>query len=298
MSYNEAHFDTALNAHLRKKLETLLLWQSHVLEFMRDYLVASNDQQQIKHCAAFLQLLVKMRFNVESTNLLIPTLYRDYRFKTSINVIYRTIVDDIINSYYLFGMVALADPDQEALGNELNILHKEYILGTTEGATADKKFQNYVDALKQQSPTPDEDVDALFKNANPELVDPDGHWKKNKDIRATTHQFFIDNLNQGNSNGFVSEKKKLEFIEARGVVTHDNIKALFKYFSQYQHFSPKAHDLLLHHIEADIIFYQRTLGELVMLLDQLTVFLELKGKAEIKKNWDALAKNVFDSYSE
>jgi hypothetical protein len=75
----------------------------------------------------------------------------------------------------------------------------------------------------------------------------------------------------------------LEFIESRGVVTHDNIKALFKYFSKYQHFSSKAHDFLLHHIEVDIIFYQCTLGELVMLLDQLMVFLELSNKTELKK---------------
>lgn len=296
-SYNDVHFDEALNERLNEKVKTLLLWQGHVLEFMREYLVASNDQIQPKHCGAFLQLLAKIRFNLESANLLIPQLLRDYRFKTSINILYRTIIDDIINSYYLYGMVAMADPEQEALGNELNILHKEYILGTTEGANADKKFQNFVDELRQEIPSPDEDVDALYKNANPELLDADGNWKKNKEIRATTHEFFIEKLNQ-QGNGFIPEKKKLEFIEARGIVTHDNIRALFKYFSQYQHFSPKAHDLLLHHIEGDVIFYQRTLGELVMLLDQLLVFLELHNKTALKKHWDALAPNVFDSFAE
>jgi hypothetical protein len=105
-------------------------------------------------------------------------------------------------------------------------------------------------------------------------------------------------FNQGNSNSFISETKKLEFIAVRGVATHRNIEAIFKYLSQYQHFSPKAHDLLNSHIEVDILYYQRTLGELVMLLDQLLVFLVLKDQVEIKSYWDALAPMVFDSFAE
>ncbi|RYE37022.1 MAG: hypothetical protein EOP42_01170 [Sphingobacteriaceae bacterium] len=128
MSYNKTFFEPQLNERLHKKLDSLLLWQNHSLDFLIDYLVASNGQQQLKHCECFLQLLAKIRFNLEGVNKVLPLLYDDYRFKTSVNVIYRTIIDDIINSYYLFGTVNLADNEQLALTNELNILHKEFLI--------------------------------------------------------------------------------------------------------------------------------------------------------------------------
>ena len=58
------------------------------------------------------------------------------------------------------------------------------------------------------------------------------------------------------------------------------------------------HDLLNTHIKFDIEIYQRSLGELVMLLNQLLAFLELKNKEEIEKHWDTLAPLVFNSFSE
>lgn len=298
MTYNEKHFEPELNTKLIKKLKSLQQWQNQVLEYLIEYLVASNDQQQLKHCEAFLHLLAKIRFNLESANLLLPTMYDDYRFKTSINLIYRAIIDDIINSYYLFCTVALADPEQKALYNELNILHKEFIKSMIIGVNADREFEKFIDTIKEKISTPDIDVEAEFKMANPELVEEEGNWKKNRDIRLTTHPDFLPLFNQGNSNSIISETKKLEFIKNRGVKTHHNIEALFKYLSQYQHFSPKAHDLLNTHIEFDIEIYQRSLGELVMLLNQLLAFLELKNKDEIQKTWDTLAPLVFNSFAE
>lgn len=300
MTYNERHFSAELNQDLNGKLDGLLLWQNHVLEFVKKYLVASNEQVQLTNCNSFLQLLAKIRFNLEAVNELLPFLYRDYRFKTSINVLYRAIIDDVINSYYLFCTVALADPDQHALTNELTIFHKEFVLSSIKGINSEREFEKFVDDLKEIEPTPDIDVENEFKNANPDLFTSKGTWKKNNEIRSTTSPYFTNLYNQGggNTNGFISEAKKIEFIKARGVVTHDNLTALFKYLSQYQHFSPKAHQLLNSHIEYDIAMYQRCLGEVVMLLDQLLQVVELNDKSGIKAEWDALAPLVFNSFSE
>ncbi len=298
MNFNEKHFKSELNEQLDKKLKALHLWQQHTLEFLIQYLLASNKQQQLAHCDAFLHLLAKIRFNLESAVALLPSMSGDYRFKTSVNVLYRAIIDDIINAYYLFGVVNLADPQQIALANELNILHKEYIQSMIKGVNADFAFEEFVDGLKQAPPSVKPDVEQDFKDANPELVDTNGGWKKNWEIRATSNQFFIDMLNQGKSNSFISETKKLEFIKARGITTHHNIEACFKYLSQYQHYSPKMHDFLNTHIEFDIVIYQRCLGELLMLLDQLLQFIVLKDNAAIKSYWDQLAPNVFNSFSD
>jgi hypothetical protein len=298
MTYNEKHFSTELNQRLNKKLQDLQLWQNHTLEFLIEFLMASNDQSQLTHCEAFLHLLAKIRFNLESAGTLLPMMSGDYRFKTSVNLLYRSIIDDIINGYYLFGVVNTADAQQIALANELNILHKEYIQSMIKGVKADFEFEKFVDELNEKKVAIPPDVEKDFKDANPELVDNTGAWKKNADIRTTSNIFFINMLNQGKNNSFISETKKLEFIKARGVPTYHNIEALFKYLSQYQHYSPKMHDFLNSHIEFDLAIYQRCLGELLMYLDQLLMFVELKNKPNIKNYWDQLAPNVFNSFSD
>jgi hypothetical protein len=298
MNFNQTRFKPELNNRLERKLKTLHHWQQHTLEFLIEYLLASNEQQQLAHCESFLHLLAKIRFNLESAVVLLPLMSGDYRFKTSVNVLYRSVIDDIINAYYLFGVVNLADRQQVALANELNILHKEYIQSMIKGVNADFAFERFVDELKEQAASTLPDVEKDFKDANPELVDMNGAWKKNAEIRASSNQFFIDKLNQGKNNSFISESKKLEFLKARGITTYHNIEAIFKYLSQYQHYSPKMHDFLNTHIEFDLAIYQRCLGELLMLLDQLLQFIELKDKAAIKSYWDQLAPNVFNSFSD
>lgn len=298
MTYNEKHFNEKLNRHLNSRLQSLKVWQNHTLDFLIKYLLASNNKEQLLHCQAFLHILTKMRFNLESAGLLLPLMFDDYRYKTSVNLIYRSLVDDIINSYYLFCTIVLDDPNQYALDNELRILHKEYVLSVIKGIKADFEFEKFVNELKNAPHGPEIDVEGEFKQANPDLVGIDGNWMKNQDIRATSHPILSKELNHGSATSFISESKKLEFIRKRGVHTHHNIEALFKYLSQYQHFSPKAHDLLNSHIEFDINVYQRCLGELLMLLDQLMQFLELHQKTELKREWDALAPMVFDSFSD
>lgn len=296
MTYNEKTFLPALNQQLAVKLDALITWQGHVLEYIIDYLVSASETPQLSNCESFLQLIAKIRFNLESVNFLLPQMYEDYRFKTSINVLYRTIVDDMINCYYLFGTVNLADPEQNSLGNELLILHKEFIQGSIKGIAADLEFSKFVNGLNGINNIKTGDIDADFKKANPELCNAKGDWKKNSEIRTSTHQFFKEKLGQGDT-GFISEASKLKFLSARGVKTHTNMTALFKYFSQYQHFSPKAHDLLNSDIEQDIVFYQRALGELLVLAQQLMQFLEFKDKPKLAAEWEVLAPLVFNSFS-
>jgi len=299
MTYNEAHFSVELNQRLSKKLDVLLTWQQHVVDYMVKYLVSCNGQTQLASCGSFIHLFAKIRFNLDAANQLLPLLYRDARFKTSVNLLYRTIVDDIINAYYLFCTVAMADPDQQALTNELAIFHKEFILSTIVGINADREFEKMIDELKEVESTPDIDVEQAFKTANPELFNQDGTWKKNTEIRATTSPYFINLFNQsnGSAKSFITESKKIEFIKARGITTHNNLEAMFKYLSQFQHYSPKAHDLLNSTIDFDVEIYQRCLGEIVMLLDQLFQVLSLQDKEGLKAEWDVLAPLVFNSFS-
>lgn len=300
MSYNKTFFQADINLKLKSKLDLLLLWQKHVLDFLIKYIIAANGVQQLTNFNCFLQLLAKIRFNLEATNALIPFLYDDYRFKTSINLLYRSIIDDVINAYYLFGTVALGDPDQQALTNELLILHKEFLLSSIKLVNHDREFEKFIDNIKQIASTPDIDVENEVKIENPELFNSKGEWKTNREIRSTTNSYFINLFNQDDRHAkiFITEGKKLEFVKSIGVDTHHNIAAIFKYLSQYQHFSPRSHDLLNSHIEYDIEIYRRCLGEVTMLLNQLFKILELNNKDDLKVHWDALARAVFDSFSD
>jgi len=296
MSYNDVHFDSALNAKLKDRLSNLQQWQDYVIEYLAQYLVASSSQAQTIGCDAFLQLLAKIRFNLDSTNVLLPKMYEDYRYKTSINVLYRAMVDDIINSYYLWGTVVINDINQYALRNELNILHKEFIMSVIEGITSEQQFRTFLDTLNNTTPSPVTNVEEEFKKGNPELIDQKGDWKKNSEIRATTHTNILKLLNQKNNSAFISEKKKLEFLKARGVPWHDELMSLFKYLSQYQHFSPRAHDLLNSHIDQDITIYQHTLGQLLMLLHELFPILKLNNKEELDTHLKLLGEKMINSF--
>jgi hypothetical protein len=293
MTYNESFFDAALNKKLKDKLDKLILWQDQVVKYMMTYLVDTNGQEQLKGCDSFIHIVAKIRFNLEAATSLCNFLYSDYRFKTSVNVLYRTIIDDLINAYYLFCTVALGDPDQNALNNELNILHKEYIVSVLKGLESERKFEKILKTLKNEEIGEDEDYLDQFRKENADLFNNEG-------IRKTTNPFFTNlfNQNDGNAKSFISEAKKLEFIAARNVGTESNIAAMYKYLSQYQHYSPKMRDYIQHHIEYDIGIYQKSLGEVLILLNQLFQFIKFNNKTNLEAEWERLTPLVFNSFAE
>lgn len=297
MSYNDEYFEGNLNTKLKSRLSNLLSWQSSLLDYMAKYLVASNHQQQKPGCDAFLKLLVKIRFNLDSANILLPRMYEDYRYKTSINVIYRTIIDDLINSYYLFCTVLTDEPQHHALINELNILHKEFILGVIDGIKSEQQFWTHLNTPNIKTQEPVSDVEEDFKKGNPDLVDQDGKWKNNSAIRATTHPGLLKLFNQRDNSTFISETKKLEFLKSSGVPWYGQLKSIFKFLSQYQHFSPRAHDLLNSHIEQDIAMYQHSLGQIMTLLGQLFPVLELRNKDELGRHLQSLGDSMIASFN-
>ncbi|TSJ34923.1 hypothetical protein FO440_24100 [Mucilaginibacter corticis] len=297
MVYNDEHFEAELNIKLRKRLSILRFWQDELIRYLCRFLDETKDQRQRTGCEAFLKLLTKIRLNLDAANALMHLMNDDYRYKTSINVLYRTMVDDIINSYYLWGTVVMNDPEQQALRNELKILHKEFTVSVIDGIKAEQQFRAFVSTVKGDTPIAEVDVEAYFKKGNPDLVDRNGKWQTNADLRSTTHPDIKKQLNQHENCGFISEAKKLAFLKARDLPWHDELKSLFKYLSQYQHFSPQAHHLLTLHIDQDITIYQHTLGQLLMLMRQLFGVLEIKNKLVLDQELASIGKAMLDSFN-
>lgn len=290
MNFNQYHFDPKLNEELEVQIENLINAQNVLLEYLIKYVLFTNQQQQIQYCECFIELLIKIRFNIEAALNLIPLLKEDYRFKTSVNVLYRSIIDDIINSNYLIKTVIISDSQQNTLYNELSIFHKEYSISTLNAMRSEISFskrRHFSDIIPEI-----EDVNDQMSKANPEIFNSDGKPKKNSEIRISTDKSFTELIEQKENSfySFISETTKLKFIEVKGCITFDNMNSIFKYFSQYQHFSPKMHEWLLTDVGLDLTFYIRCLEELMLLLKELFTILNFIDKDALIKEWDAVSE--------
>jgi hypothetical protein len=266
MNYNLAHFEKDSTEHFNAEILRLINDQESVLDFLRDYLVATNGLNQRTNAECFIQLAVKIRLNLEAVNVLLPMLLNDYRFKTSVNLLYRSIIDDTLNFFYLATFLLSNDPDQISLGNELSILHKEFILSAIKGIEAQQKHDRFMHEMLQLDPPTEEDFMVDLIAANPEIY-VNGKVKKPAELRATSHVDFQKSLKDAEK-PFMSEARKIKHLEHMG---HGKVgvalEELFKYFSQYQHFSPKTHDFILSDIALDIAMYRKSFFQVLHLID-------------------------------
>jgi hypothetical protein len=197
----------------------------------------------------------------------------------------------------LLCFVNFDDVKQDSLNNELSILHKEYLVSSIDGITSQYEFQDVINKANNEPNEIRPDYINEIKDANPELIDENREWKKNKDIRHNTHSHFTGLMNQtdNRTKSFITEAKKLEFIKKRGFRQYSQLNGLFKYFSQYQHFSPNTIDLVNSNIDDDLVFYQHVIGELSLTFDRLFDVLVLNNKESLKGNLKNLLEKVFNT---
>ena len=266
MNYNLEHFEKDLVENFNVEILNLIKDQDAVLEFLRDFLVATNDNKQRTNADCFVQLLIKIRLNLESINALLPKLLEDYRFKTGINLLYRCVVDDIINFFYLATFLLKNDPDQVSLGNELTILHGEFLSSAIKGIEAQQKHDRYMHEMLQMEPPVKEDFMAELMSANPEIYE-NGKAKTRLQLRATSQANFQRAL-KDDKGAFMTEAKKIKHLQQMDhAPVSFALEELFKYFSQYQHFSPKTHEFILSSIDLDIAMYRKSIFQVLHLID-------------------------------
>lgn len=293
MGYNSFHFDQKLNALVSDNTNMVSKSESIVLECLKSFLLSCNGHQQTQNFDVFIQLIIKIRFNVESAGFLLPQLADDYRFKTSVNLLYRASLDDIINIYYLLGYVVVNNDSQVSLGNELDIMHRDFLKSAIKIIEGEIECEKYHCELQNIEYIPDSRQDGWKKKlieANIHLYDQDKeNWKGNKDIRSSSLSIFKDLFPTGNS--FISESAKIEFIERKKFRRHFMLTLLFKYFSQYQHFSPKMHQFLLTSAEKDLDFYHKMLLEILCVVSECNEILNTNDR---KKNKMMISKSIED----
>jgi|GEM_PF-1451744 len=290
MNYNMHHFLPERREALEKEIDLTIVLQQKTVKVLIDILLACNGNLQSKHHDVFINMLAKIRLNLGSCIQIMPTLRDDYRFKVSTNLLYRAIIDDLINLYYLHGFILTNDKEQDSLNNELSMLHKEFLRSSEEIINSEAGFKKYVyDNFNNSGEKPTFDTSraiAELRKANPEVYDiKQNRWKNGLEVRATSHPIFINRFPK--EKAFISESQKIDFIRSGGFQRHHALSYLFKYFSQYQHFSPKMHIVMLMDNDYDLTCYQVTLMELTCSMSILLRILNVENKdflnAEVNK---------------
>ncbi|MDB5005035.1 MAG: hypothetical protein JWQ34_3260 [Mucilaginibacter sp.] len=229
-------------------------FQAKTLNILKDFLPKIHHRDQGNNYWVFAQLLIKIRLNLESLNDLILKLIEDVRYKVTINVIYRSIIDDIINILYLHSFIDINDIEQKTLKNEIDILERDFIdaiITIVKSECAENEEHNLDNSfnLEEQLEQIQKDYSSLFDI-------PSGKIKNNRLLRSTSNPILISNLKQ--TNKLIGESAKIERIKMAGFATHEMLLQIFKYFSQFQHFSGQTHRITLSELSIDFPYYEKT----------------------------------------
>jgi hypothetical protein len=300
MTYNEKYHSE--NQKLSQpKLQTLIQSQEITLDYLKNCLLATNGLVQLAECHCFINILSKVRINLEAVNSLIPFLFDDFRFKSSVNLVYRGIIDDLINIDYLLCFINFADPEQKALASELMIMHKDFIRSSKEMFEGELDFNNLKNRLHG---LPENNIDRELEQlrlSNAELLDEtdDTKYKKNIDLRQSGHPHFRQMLKEAGDTSAhgTSESTKLKVVDSRGYEEASQLKFIFKYLTQFQHYSPKSIELIHNDIVMDIQAYQHTLGTILIVTNRLFNVLKFRDFENLKNEWENVADYVFNTFN-
>ena len=255
---------------------------SHFLDFLTDFIEATNNQTQLPNHNCFIELLTRIYINLQGIEVLLPKLDADRRFKLSINLLFRSVVDDLINVYYLRSCTVINEAEQTSLGNELSILHKEFL----------SSFKKLIEA---EALCYDKDPVLILKDTerqiikeNPNLYD-NGKLKTNKQIRETSNTQLQEELKDFTGH-FISETQKLKHIGKIMGWIENPLIGEFKYLSQFHHYTQKSFQFILTESSFDIDTYNKCLISLFDLISSYFTFVELADKEKLKGRFDEMHK--------
>jgi hypothetical protein len=299
-TYNEMFYSANLE-NTKKSLSDLLTIQRLLLNFLVNFLDSASGVSQTNNFPEFLKLIATIRLNVESINHLLPLLNQDYRFKTSINLIYRSIVGDLITLNYLKGFVDETDVNQVSLSNELNIFNKEYLLSSYEGLLAENEYN--INNYKLNNEVVIDETDAIeFRNITSRLLDENGKWIFNSKLRSSTNTDILLKIKNAGikdtNKGFISESEKIKFLKETNSNSYLQLKFLFKYYSQFQHFSPSTFDLINCDLDYTLNTYKTCVYLIIRFLKDSLELFNVKDFNHVVDNFLATVNTYNDIYKD
>lgn len=279
MSFNQVHFPETYQA-INDDIDQFDIIQKEVLDLMIQMLIGGDKVlQQSSEVTTLYHLLAKTRFNLDSAHQMIDNLKDDYRFKTSLNLLYRGILSDMISSLYLVTWYDTTQQDQPYLRVELDIAHMEFLKSVIQIVEAEKNYKDYSEVNTNYV--------TEIKSANPDLCDPTtGEWLTIPQMRAKTDGKFKI------ASEFTkpTETNKIEHINKVGLADGHQMFVAFKYLAQYQHFTPKMHDFLLNEASQELEYYEIVISLVLINCHYLSIVLNLNDKEQFQCELKEIAR--------
>ena len=216
-------------------LEQLITFFKSYCDIYHEFATETNevkeDYNQQKNIAR--DFIIRHSVNAGALIQLLPFLKVNKAHKLPVHLILRTIISDVLISSALFTFVS-NENNNEALENELNILRSQFIKAFLKIEEVEKKF------AANNNLTMNIDVSEILRAKYASLF-TGNKVKSVKELRTKESLKFFSSESEMDAFKWQQEEQKLSRFK------HDDYVrafAIFKYYSQYQHYSPLASEVL------------------------------------------------------
>ncbi|MEI6697188.1 MAG: hypothetical protein WCO13_14125 [Bacteroidota bacterium] len=233
----------------------------------------------------FLDILQRINYNLEGLVQLYNQFIVQEDMRFPINMLFRGCLSDVLTGLYFLHFFE----DENSFINEINVMNLDfakfskfiienepYIIKTID----EEKIEEFIQFNKEK-----------YIKSNPVLFRSENDWEIKKALELRTDsvdKFFI---NAKNKNGDINESTKFDVI-----LSNENLKhltptyLLFRYFSQYQHYSFNGRKTLIIDTEYDI---QKYFVTIMMINESIHMFCKIIG---VKDEMLVHLREIADEY--
>ncbi len=232
------------------------------IEFYKKNLLLFNGLETKNYTNCFLDILARIRYNLEGLSNLLSCFEEDYRLKISVSLLLRSICADQLTILYLLTFYDKEDESNIAVKNELDVISSEYLQYVKKTLREDHDLLVLLGFEKESAYS--EKV-IWFNKLAPELIKESGKIKTRTELRETTPNKIKEGLKPyGN---FLSENEKSNRIKEFGFAKFGFIFIAFKYYSQFQHFTTMSKKIIEYSPLYDTYYMALTLDHMLITTD-------------------------------
>lgn len=217
-----------------------------------------------------------------------------------IGLLVRSILSDFLTFCYLATFSDGMDVEEVSIQNELDLLERDFLRSMLEVIEIESKINQYNKNIPLEFEDREEyeaqirDLKDRFKHLF--INDKsDLRLKKPKEFRATSFQTFFHSKEEfATAPPFMTEKYKWERMIKRGFSKYVTVFTAFKFFSQFQHYSPMSMELARKETEPYAFFH------LIMAIDAIIIVTDMQIQIIDGKGSDYLPRlrKIEDSVSD
>lgn len=256
-------------------LQSILIDYNKLVDDFAEYQIAKGVQLKPLQKASN-DFLFRTRINNEA---LVPLL-ENYKTLPAgilpVGLLIRSVLSDFLTFCYLATFSHSKDANELSISNELALLERDFLKAMMEVGEIESRIGDYNEAIRSAFENTEdfekhvtklkEDFKHLFKSENSQL-----RLKKPKEFRETSLPECFDSKEEfGLAPSFMTEKYKWERMSKRGFGKYVIVFTAFKFFSQFQHYSPMS-SILVEEITEPYAFFH-----LLMAIDSMIIVSDMQ----------------------